>query len=90
MPANSPGCTRTMLSKNLSAKYDESNTAHDESNKHCSTIKVYKGKYFTCRSFWKKGRESFLRAKKTVQNFTDNRLSLCAVIIKINNECRLE
>ena len=65
-------------------------TTHDESNKHRSTVKEYKGKYFTCRSFRKSRRESFLQAKKNSQNFTDNSLSLCTVIIKINNECRLE
>lgn len=65
-------------------------TAHHEFNKHRFTIKEYGGKYFTCRSFGKSRRERFSLTKKTLQNFADNRLSLCAVIIKINNECRLE
>ena len=34
--------------------------------------------------------ERFSLTKKTLQNFADNKLSLCTVIIKINNECRLE
>ena len=60
-------------------------TTH-EPNKHRSTIKEFEGKYFNCRNFGKSGRESFLQAKKTLRNFTDNRVSLYAVIIKINNE----
>ena len=42
-------------------------TTHDESNKHHSTVKEYKGKYFTCRSFGKSRRESFLQAKKILK-----------------------
>ena len=60
-------------------------TTH-EPNKHRSTIKEFEGKYFNCRNFGKSGRESFLPAKKTLRNFADNRVSLYAVIIKINNE----
>ena len=64
--------------------------AHHKFSKHRFTIKEYGGKYFTCRSFGKSRRERFSLTKKTLQNFADNRLSLCTVIIKINNECRLE
>ena len=78
-----------MASKTL-GDHPRRTTKHDESNKHRSAIKEYEGKCFTCRNFRKSERESFLQAKKTSQNFTDNRLSLCAVMIKINDECRLE
>ena len=78
-----------MASKTL-GDHPRRTTKYDESNKHRSAIKEYEGKCFTCRSFRKSERESFLRAKKTSQNFTDNRLSLCAVMVKINDECRLE
>ena len=60
-------------------------TTH-EPNKHHSTIKEFECKYFNCRNLGKSQRETFPQVKKALQTFTDNRLSLYAVIIKTNNE----